>query len=101
MDTNAVTTLITSLGFPIVCCLGMGYFIFHIYKNTTKENKENMEAVQARCAAREERLYEEIKENRAVNAKAIETIAHYAEKLDTIQHDIQDIKTDITIIKNS
>lgn len=100
MDTNTVTTLITSLGFPIVCCLGMGYFIFTIYKNTTKENKENMEAVQARCAAREEKLYEEIKANREVNAQAIATIALYAERLDTIQHDIQDIKTDITVIKN-
>ena len=101
MDTNTVTTLITSLGFPIVCCLGMGYFIFTIYKNTTKENKENMEAVQARCKDREEKLYEEIKANREVNAQAIATIALYAERLDAIQHDIQDIKTDITVIKNS
>lgn len=101
MDTNTVTTLITSLGFPIVCCLGMGYFIFTIYKNTTKENKENMEAVQARCKDREEKLYEEIKANREVNAQAIATIALYAERLDAIQHDISDIKTDITVIKNS
>lgn len=101
MDANTVTQLVTSLGFPIVCCLGMGYFIFTIYKNTTAENKENMEAVQARCKEREEKLYEEIKENRAVNAKAIETIALYAERLDAIQHDIQDIKTDIIVIKNN
>lgn len=101
MDASTLTQLVTSLGFPIVCCLGMGYFIFHIYKNTTAENKANMEAVQARCKEREEKLYEEIKQNREVNAKAIETIAHYAEKLDVIQHDISEIKTDITIMKNS
>ena len=35
---------------------------------------------------------------REVNAKAIETIAHYAEKLDSIQSDINEIKTDITVI---
>lgn len=99
MDANTVSTLITTLGFPIACCVGMGFFIFHIYKTTTKENKENMEAVQARCAAREEKLFEEIKLNREVNAKAIETIAHYAEKLDTIQTDIHDIKQDIIEIK--
>lgn len=57
-----------------------------------------MEQVQARCKEREEKLYEEIKENRAVNAKAIETIAHYAEKLDSIQDDVSEIKTDITIL---
>ena len=57
-----------------------------------------MEKVQARCKEREEKLYEEIKENRAVNAKAIETIAHYADKLDNIQNDVSEIKTDITIL---
>ena len=57
-----------------------------------------MEQVQARCKEREEKLYEEIKENRAVNAKAIETIAHYAEKLGSIQDDVSEIKTDITIL---
>lgn len=95
-----IIQLITTLGFPIVCCLGMGYFIFHIYKNTTQENKENMEKVQERCAAREEKLFEEIKENRAVNAKAIETIAHYADRLETIQNDVAEIKTDITVLMN-
>lgn len=100
MDANAITQLITTLGFPIVCCLGMGYFIFHIYKTTTQENKENMEQVQARCAAREEKLFEEIKENRAVNAKAIETIAHYADRLEIIQNDVAEIKTDITVLMN-
>ena len=57
-----------------------------------------MEQVQARCKEREEKLYEEIKEHRAVIAKAIETIAHYAARLDTIQNDVSAIKTDITIL---
>ena len=98
MDADMVITLITTVGFPIACCLGMGFFIFHIYKTTTAENKANMEQVQARCKEREEKLYKEIKENRAVNAKAIETIAHYADKLETIQNDVSEIKTDITIL---
>ena len=38
------------------------------------------------------------KENREVNAKAIKTIAKYSEKLGSIQSDINEIKTDITII---
>lgn len=98
MDANSITTLITTVGFPIVCCLGMGWFILHIYKTTTQENKDNMEQVQARCLKREERLYAEIAANREVNAKAIETIAHYADRLETIQNDVSEIKTDITIL---
>lgn len=98
MDVNVLTTLITTLGFPIVCVLGLGFFIYRIYLDTQEQNKENMNAVQARCKEREDKLYEEIKANREVNASAIATIAHYAEKLDIIQSDIHDIKTDITIL---
>ena len=99
MSLEHITQLITSLGFPIVCVIAMGWFIYKFYNDGQKQNAENMEKVQERCKEREEKLYAEIKENREVNAKAIDTIAHYAEKLDTIQHDIHDIKNDITVIK--
>lgn len=94
----AIIELVSTLGFPIACVIAMGAFIFYVYKKQTADSAANMEKVQARCKEREDKLYEEIKENRAVNAKAIETIAHYAEKLDIIQQDISDIKTDITVI---
>ena len=90
--------IISSQGFPIACAVAMAAFIFYIYKQTTKENAENMEKVQARAKEREDKLYNELALCREVNGKAIETIAHYAEKLDVIQKDISDIKTDITII---
>lgn len=99
MDAGTITSLITTLGFPIVCVLGLGWFIYKIYTDQQKSSEANMEKVQARCKEREEKLYKEIAENRAVNAKAIETIAHYVEKLDVIQNDIHEIKTDITVIK--
>lgn len=98
MDITMIIDAISTLGFPIACVVAMGAFIFYIYKQTTKANAENMEKVQARCAAREEKLFEEIKLNREVNAAAIETISHYAEKLDTIQQDISEIKTDVAVI---
>lgn len=88
--------LIPTLGFPIVCVIAMGAFIFYIYKQTTKENAANMEKVQARCKEREDKLNEIIKENQKINAEAIATITLYAEKLNDIQEDIKDIKTDVT-----
>lgn len=100
MEVSMIIEIISTLGFPVACVVAMGLFIFHIYKQTTKDNAENMEKVQARCAEREEKLFEEIKLNREVNAKAIETISHYAEKLDTIQQDISEIKTDVAVILN-
>ena len=92
--------IISTLGFPIACVVAMAAFIFYIYKQTTKDNAENMEKVQARCKEREDKLYTELALSREDNSKAIETIAHYAEKLDVIQQDIHDIKTDITIIRS-
>jgi septal ring factor EnvC (AmiA/AmiB activator) len=91
--------VISTLGFPIACVIALAAFIFHIYKQTTKENVANMEKVQARCKEREDKLYAELAKSQEVNGKAIETIAKYAEKLDVIQKDIGEIKTDITIIK--
>ena len=69
-------------------------------KETNRTNTETMEKLQERYTARENKLYEEIKENRKVNAKAIETIAHYAEKLDIIQDDVNEIKNDVSILIN-
>lgn len=99
MDVNVISTLITTLGFPVVCVIGLGWFIYKIYLDTQEQNKQNMSSLQERCKEREDKLYEEIKANREVNAQAIATIAHYAEKLDIIQTDIHDIKTDITVLK--
>ena len=100
MDAKSLTDLMSTLGFPIVCVIALAYFAFWMVNRVIEENAKNMEKVQNRCKYREDKLYQEIKENREVNAKAIETIAHYAEKLDTIQADISDIKTDITVIMN-
>ena len=99
MDVSVIIEIISTLGFPIACVVAMGIFIFYVYKRQTEDAAANMEKVQERCKEREEKLFEEIKLNREVNAKAIETISHYAEKLDEIQQDIGDIKTDIAVIK--
>lgn len=98
MDVAAITSLISTVGFPIAAAVAMAWFIYQVFKKTTEQQDKNMEKVQARCKEREDILYKEIDKNRKINEKAIETIAHYAEKLDTIQSDINEIKTDITVI---
>lgn len=70
MDIALISELITSLGFPIALVVAMGFFIWQIYKQSVK---------------REETLI-------AVNEKAINTLALYAEKLEVIQNDVSTIK---------
>ena len=83
---------ITQVGFPIVMVIGLCWFVYHIYQNTTKENAANMEAVQARCAAREDKLYSYLEKAQEINGQAIATLARYDEKLDLIQEDLEIIK---------
>ena len=89
MEFGAIIELISTVGFPIAIVIVLGFFIFKIYNDTTKDSKE-----------REAKLYTEIAENRKINEKAIETIALYADKLDTIQEDVAEIKKDIIILTN-
>ena len=100
MDAQTFTTLISTVGFPIACAGFMGWFIFHIYNTWTDENRKNMEQVQARCKEREDKLYDRLEENQKIIGEAVGTISKYAEKLETIQNDVSDIKTDLAVIKS-
>lgn len=86
MDATMVTELISTLGFPIALVIGMSYFIWQLWKQSV---------------VREEKLMTELTECRVVNTQAISTIASYAEKLDTIQKDVTEIKSDMNVIMNN
>lgn len=101
MDITMISGLIGQIGFPAVCVIGMGWFIYQVFQKTTAQSEENMKQLQENCQKREDKLYEEIKENREVNAQAIATIALYADKLGTIQQDVSEIKTDVAILMNN
>lgn len=83
---------IPTVGFPIVCAMLLFWFIYRIYCNTTEYNKVNLEQIQARCLAREEVLYKQIEKAQEINNQAISTITLYAERLETIQADVKEIK---------
>lgn len=85
MEYGVIIELISTLGFPIACVIALGFFVWKIYK---------------RSEIREDMLLQEIGAMREINSQAIETIAHYAEKLDTIQEDVKEIKQDISVIMN-
>lgn len=75
---------ISTVGFPIVCVIALGIFIWKIYKASE---------------AREENLREELRISHETNEKAIETIAKFADNLDIMKNDIGEIKADVAILK--
>ena len=85
-NVTIATELVSTLGFPIALVIAMGFFIWKIWEQSV---------------AREEKLLNELTECRTVNAQAISTIASYAEKLDTIQKDVTEIKSDMNIIMSN
>lgn len=77
MELGVIVELITTIGFPIVCVLALGWFVWHIYKQSV---------------IREEKLMGEITENRLVNKQFAEIIARYEITLGEIKSDVKDIK---------
>lgn len=100
MEFAALVELIPTLGFPIICVLGLGWFIYKIYQDTTKANAENMQKVQERCQEREDKLYNQLEKQNEINGQFAAIIAQYDVKLNNIQKDIDEIKTDVNIIMN-
>jgi hypothetical protein len=92
--------ILPTVGFPILCCGALGWFIYRFYVDSQKQNKENMEAVQAACKEREEKLYSHLEKQTEINGKFASIIERYEAKLDIIQTDISEIKTDIAVIMN-
>lgn len=77
MTIEVISTLITTLGLPIVLILVMGWFIFKLWKQSVE---------------REQKLYDEIAKSREINEQAISTLTLYAERLTIIEEDIKEIK---------
>lgn len=95
MELAAFIELIPTLGFPIICVIGLGWFIYKIYQDTTKQNAENMERMAAQCQEREDKLYSQLEKQNTINGRFAEIIAQYEVKLDEIKSDVKDIKDNL------
>ena len=91
MDISAITSLFTTLGFPVACVIGLGFFIWVMWKNTREDNAKAMSQLQERCLAREERMSKQLDKNESILQKSIETLAFYEAHITRIEDDVQDI----------
>lgn len=89
MDISAIEHLITALGFPIVCVIGLAFFIWRIWQKSNEQNEK-----------REEKLYVIIDKAQAQNERLNQTNAEFVAVLDSYKKDIQEIKTDVIDIKS-
>ena len=85
MELGVIVDLISTIGFPIVCVIALGWFVWKVYKQSV---------------VREDKLMTEITENRLVNQKFAEIIAGYDVTLSEIKNDVKDIKDTLNINNN-
>ena len=86
---ETLVELISSVGFPIVCVIGLGYFIYLVWQKMSSQNEK-----------REEKLYEIITTAQANNEKLVEANKGFVAVLETYKKDVTDIKHDIEDIKD-
>ena len=98
MEFTSIVDAISNVGFPIALCVVFGWLVYTMGKNQLDKYKEDITHIRNEGKEREEALMNEIRENREINAKAIDTIAQYADKLDNIQTDIKEIKQDVSLL---
>lgn len=87
MDLSVIQTLITTLGFPIVCVIAMGWFISKLWNQSQEQNKQ-----------REDKLYEVVSKAQnerlsITNSEFVKVLNDYKTDLETIKNDVKEIKT--------
>ena len=90
MDVNTIQTLITSLGFPIVCVIALGWFIYNAFEKITAQSEK-----------REEKLYTTIAQAQETNERLTQTNAEFVSVLNTYKSDLDEIKSDVSEIKEN
>lgn len=90
VDITTIQQLITNVGFPIVCVLGLAWFVYTAF---TK--------IMAQSTAREEKLYSIVSDAQKTNETLLKTNADFVEVLNTYKTDLDVIKADVTEIKEN
>ena len=90
MAINTIQTLVTSLGFPIVCVMALGWFIYKAFEKFTAQSEK-----------REEKLYTVISQAQETNERLTNTNAEFVAVLNTYKSDLDEIKADVSEIKEN
>jgi cell division protein FtsB len=90
MDVSTIQQLISTVGFPIVCCGFLAWFIYKAFEKITAQSRE-----------REEKLYSIVADAQKTNETLLKTNSDFVEVLNTYKTDLDVIKADVTEIKEN
>ena len=90
MDISTIQTLVTSLGFPICVCIALSWFIYKAFEKFTAQSEK-----------RAEKLYTVIAQAQEANERLSKTNAEFVAVLNTYKSDLDEIKADVSEIKEN
>lgn len=89
MEIDAITNIISAVGFPIACVIFMGMFIYRFSNTVITYNKE-----------REDKLYELVGKSQEQLDRLEDTLEDYITVLGKLRDDVNKISDDIEDIKH-
>lgn len=88
MDISAFQAFLSDFGFPVVCVFFLSWFIFKIWMNQQQQN-----------VTREEKLYDSLGKAQVINQELTKTNAEFVSVLNSYKIDLEEIKSDVSEIK--
>ena len=85
MDIEEISSIITNLGFPIVCVIACGYFINYIIKAEREENQK-----------REEKYIETINKFSVVLDKVNDNLSAINKRLEYFENKLDEVTCEVT-----
>lgn len=89
MDLNTIQTAISTLGFPIVMVIALGWFIWKLWTKSQEQNEK-----------REDKLYQVIEKAQVQNEELSDTNSQFIKVLTDYKTDLETIKNDVAVIKS-
>ncbi len=85
MDLQVIQNLISGLGFPIVCTLGLGYFVFKIWNAQREDFNKQLQEMTERADEREKCLYSLMDKYNMALSDAVETLARIDTRISVLE----------------
>lgn len=85
MDLQTIVDLISSLGFPIVAVIALGFFVYKISLLHRNDYNNRIQEIESSAEKRENKFYEQLSESREVLERFNDTLIRIDAKLESIE----------------
>lgn len=85
MDLQSVIDLVSSLGFPIVAVIALGFFVYKISLVYRNDCNSRIQEIEASAEKRENKFYEQLAESNEVLERFNDTLIRIDAKLESIE----------------